>query len=146
MCGLPPSQGDPDPRQTPLRFRPCNLPLEGVWGIPPDAGGIGFRPFRTSTTLFWTSHVSGNLFGAPFGLILVTLVTLVTLVCFRFSYKTDGGSNGPILVPISRQHYLPDPVNQGNHVVYPPLFAIPHSSAGSPLALSGTPSASYHAA
>ena len=71
---------------------------------------------------------------------------LVTLVCFRFLYKTDGGSNGPILVPISRQHYLPDPVNQGNHVVYPSLFAIPHSSAGSPLALSGTPSASYHAA
>ena len=61
-------------------------------------------------------------------------------------YKTDGGSNWPILVPISRQHYLPDPVNQGNHVVYPPLFAKPHSSAGSPLALSGTPSASYHAA
>ena len=27
----------------------------------------------------------------------------------------------------SRQHYLPDPVNQGNHVVYPPLFAIPHT-------------------
>ena len=47
-------------------------------------------------------------------------------VCFRFLYKTDGGSNGPILVPISRQHYLPDPVNQGNHVVYPPLFAKPH--------------------
>ena len=67
-------------------------------------------------------------------------------VCFRFLYKTDGGSNGPILVPISRQHYLLDPVNQGNHVVYPPLFAKPHTSAGSPLALLGTPSASYHAA
>jgi hypothetical protein len=74
------------------------------------------------------------------------LDVVLWLVCFRFLYKTDGGSSGPILVPISRQHYLPDPVNQGNHVVYPSLFAKPHSSAGSPLALSGTPSASYHAA
>ena len=32
-------------------------------------------------------------------------LTQVTLVCFRFLYKTDGGSNGPILAPISRQHY-----------------------------------------
>ena len=38
------------------------------------------------------------------------------MVCFRFLHKTDGGSNGPILVLISRQHYLPDPVNQGNLV------------------------------
>jgi len=30
-----------------------------------------------------------------------------------FTYKTDGGSNGPILVPISRQHYLPDPGDFG---------------------------------
>ena len=44
------------------------------------------------------------------------------LVCFRFLYKTDGGSNGPILVPISRQHDPPEPVTQGNHVVYPPPF------------------------
>ena len=26
--------------------------------------------------------------------------------CFRFLSKTNGGSNGPILVSISRQHYL----------------------------------------
>ena len=31
---------------------------------------------------------------------LIQLATVGTLVCFRFLYKTDGGSNGPILVPI----------------------------------------------
>ena len=34
-----------------------------------------------------------------------------TWVCFRFLYKTDGGSNGPIMVSISQQHYLPEPVD-----------------------------------
>ena len=97
-------------------------------------------------TILGPTHPQHPSSGGASSLMLVFVYYCQLLVCFRFLYRTDGGSNRPILVPISRQHYLPDPVNQGNHVVYPPLFTIPHSSAGSPIALSGTPSASYRAA
>ena len=47
-------------------------------------------------------------------------------------YKTDGDSNGPILVPISRRHYLPDLETRGT-TLFTQLVCYAASSAGSPL-------------